>query len=49
VRQHGTKIHPGWNVGCGRDYTLFATMEGFVKFETMPGGRKRVHVVESAD
>ncbi|MFH1446008.1 MAG: 50S ribosomal protein L27 [Chloroflexota bacterium] len=49
VRQHGTKIHPGWNVGCGRDYTLFATTEGFVKFETMPGGRKRVHVVEAAE
>ncbi len=49
VRQRGTKIHPGWNVGCGRDYTLFATMEGFVKFETMPGGRKRVHVVKAAE
>ena len=49
VRQHGTKVHPGWNVGMGRDYTLFATIEGFVKFETMPGGRKKVHVFESAD
>lgn len=49
VRQHGTKVHPGWNVGCGRDYTLFATMEGFVKYETMPGGRKRVHVVENLE
>jgi len=49
VRQHGTKVHPGWNVGCGRDYTLFATMEGFVKYETMPGGRKRVHVVEKLE
>jgi len=49
VRQHGTKIHPGWNVGCGKDYTLFATMDGFVKYETMPGGRKRVHVLETAE
>ena len=43
-RQHGTKIHPGWNVGQGRDYTLFATMEGHVKYETIAGGRKSVHV-----
>lgn len=49
VRQHGTKVHPGWNVGMGRDYTLFATIEGFVKFETMPGGRKKIHVFETAD
>ena len=49
VRQHGTKVHPGWNVGMGRDYTLFATIEGFVKFETMPGGRKKVHVFETAE
>lgn len=49
VRQHGTKVHPGWNVGMGRDYTLFATIEGFVKFETMPGGRKKVHVFETVD
>jgi large subunit ribosomal protein L27 len=49
VRQHGTKVHPGWNVGMGRDYTLFATIEGFVKFETMPGGRKKVHVFETAN
>ena len=49
VRQHGTKVHPGRNVGMGRDYTLFATIEGFVKYETMPGGRKKVHVFETAD
>lgn len=49
VRQHGTKVHPGWNVGMGRDYTLFATIEGFVKYETMPGGRKKVHVFETAE
>ena len=49
VRQHGTKVHPGWNVGMGRDYTLFATIEGFVKYETMPGGRKKVHVFETQE
>ena len=49
VRQHGTKVHPGWNVGQGRDYTLFATIEGFVKYETMAGGRKKVHVFETQD
>ena len=32
VRQRGTKIHPGKNVGCGRDYTLFALKDGKVKF-----------------
>jgi large subunit ribosomal protein L27 len=34
VRQVGTKFHPGRNVGCGRDYTLFALEGGKVKFET---------------
>lgn len=33
VRQLGTKIHPGTNVGCGRDYTLFAKVDGVVTFE----------------
>lgn len=46
VRQHGTRIHPGENVGLGRDYTLFATIDGQLKFETRPGGRKRVSVVK---
>lgn len=44
VRQHGTKFHPGTNVGMGRDYTLFATEEGYVKFEWGRGGRKMVSV-----
>ncbi|MEO2069414.1 MAG: 50S ribosomal protein L27 [Desulfurobacteriaceae bacterium] len=34
VRQRGTSIHPGLNVGMGRDYTLFALVDGVVKFET---------------
>lgn len=47
VRQCGTKIHPGNNVGLGRDYTIFATMEGYVKFEVRPGGKKQVSVYET--
>lgn len=45
VRQRGTKIKPGNNVGLGRDYTIFATIDGIVKFETVRDGRKRVSVV----
>lgn len=45
IRQLGTKIHPGANVGMGRDYTLFAKAEGHVKFSVGKGGRKRVSVV----
>jgi len=44
VRQRGTKIHPGTNVGCGRDYTLFATIDGVVKFEPHAKNKKRVSV-----
>jgi large subunit ribosomal protein L27 len=44
VRQRGTKIHPGTNVGCGRDYTLFATINGVVKFEPHAKNKKRVSV-----
>ena len=44
VRQRGTRFKPGNNVGLGKDYTIFSTIEGFVKFETVRGGRKRVSV-----
>ncbi|MCK4490132.1 MAG: 50S ribosomal protein L27, partial [Anaerolineales bacterium] len=44
VRQRGTRIHPGDNVGRGGDDTLFATADGFVTFQTFRGGKKRVHV-----
>ena len=44
VRQHGSHIKPGQNVGVGRDYTLFATIDGLVKFQPLPGGRRRVSV-----
>lgn len=44
VRQLGTKIHPGNNVGMGRDYTLFAKVDGLVAFERMGRSRKKVSV-----
>jgi large subunit ribosomal protein L27 len=43
IRQRGTKVHPGENVGLGKDYTIFAVAEGRVKFETKRG-RKYVSV-----
>ena len=43
LRQRGTKVHPGVNVGCGRDHTLFATAAGAVKFE-IKGPKKRQFV-----
>lgn len=44
VRQRGTTFKPGHNVGLGKDYTIFATIDGFVKFENVAPGRKRVSV-----
>jgi large subunit ribosomal protein L27 len=44
VRQRGTKFHPGQNVGCGRDHTLFATAAGEVKFATKRDGRTYVSI-----
>ncbi len=44
VRQLGTKIHPGSNVGCGKDYTLFAKIDGVVTYERMGKTRKKVSV-----
>lgn len=44
IRQRGTHIHPGLNVGAGKDDTLFATVNGIVKFDLVRG-RKRVNVV----
>ncbi len=43
-RQRGTQIHPGNNVGCGNDYTLYALIDGIVKFERMGRDRKKVSV-----
>lgn len=44
VRQRGTTFHPGNNVGCGKDYTLFALIDGVVTFETKAKGRKQISV-----
>jgi len=44
VRQRGTRIHPGSNVGVGRDYTLFALIDGVVKFEPTSNNRRKVSV-----
>ena len=44
VRQRGTHIHPGTNVGIGSDDTLFALTAGTVKYEAMAGGKKKVSV-----
>jgi len=44
VRQKGTKIHPGTNVGLGKDYTLFSKIDGVVTFERFGKTRKRVSV-----
>jgi large subunit ribosomal protein L27 len=47
VRQIGTRIHPGNNVGMGKDFTLFAKTDGIVKFERWGKDRKRVSVYTS--
>jgi large subunit ribosomal protein L27 len=47
VRQVGTRIHPGQNVGIGKDYTLFATTEGVVTYERLGKRRKKVSVYAS--
>ncbi|HLC05700.1 MAG TPA: 50S ribosomal protein L27 [Anaerolineales bacterium] len=47
VRQRGTAIHPGLNVGKGSDDTLFATKDGVVLFDYARGGRKRINVVSA--
>ena len=47
VRQRGTRIHPGNNVGVGRDYTLYALIDGIVKFEPTSNNRRKVSVYAS--
>jgi large subunit ribosomal protein L27 len=44
IRQRGTRIHPGTNVGMGRDYTIFAVTEGYVQYEWASRGRRQVSV-----
>lgn len=48
IRQRGTKIHPGNNVGRGSDDTLFSKIDGYVKFERLDKKRKKVSVYPSA-
>jgi large subunit ribosomal protein L27 len=48
VRQRGTRILPGSNVGLGRDFTIFAKIDGLVKYEWAPRGRRRASVYSSS-
>ena len=47
VRQRGMKFKPGLNVGCGKDFTLFALRDGTVKFDYKDGQSKRINIVIS--
>ncbi len=49
IRQRGTAVHPGANVGMGKDHTLFAKIAGIVKFKKGLGNRKTVSVVPEED
>ncbi len=48
IRQRGTAVHPGDNVGMGRDHTLFALVDGVVRFDRMGKDRKRVSVLSAS-
>ena len=45
IRQRGMKFKPGLNVGCGKDFTLFALTEGTIKFDYQEGKQKRINVI----
>ena len=45
IRQRGTKVHPGTGVGMGKDHTIFALVEGVVKFENRTNTQKKVSVI----
>ena len=47
IRQRGTKVYPGTNVGMGKDHTLFAKIDGVVKFERLGRDKKKVSVYEA--
>ena len=47
IRQRGTKTHPGVNVGCGKDHTLFALKDGVVKFHTSGALKRKFVSVEN--
>jgi len=48
VRQRGTKVHPGQNIGMGKDHTLYALVDGIVQFERKDKTRKQVSVVPAS-
>jgi large subunit ribosomal protein L27 len=45
IRQRGMKFKPGLNVGCGKDFTLFALTEGTVTFDYQEGKKKRINII----
>jgi large subunit ribosomal protein L27 len=47
IRQRGTKFKPGLNVGCGKDFTLFALTEGTVEFDYKNARQKRINIVDN--
>ncbi len=48
IRQRGTKVHPGKNMGMGKDHTLFALVDGIVKFERKDKKRQQVSIIPAA-
>lgn len=48
IRQRGTKVHPGRNVGLGRDFTIYSLIDGTVKFEWLDKDRRKVSVIPAA-
>ncbi|MCX6052151.1 MAG: 50S ribosomal protein L27 [Sulfurimonas sp.] len=48
IRQRGTKVHPGKNVGMGKDHTIYALIEGVVKFERKDKKRQQVSIIPAA-
>jgi len=48
IRQRGTKVHPGKNVGMGKDHTIFALVDGVVAFERKDKKRKQVSIIPAA-
>jgi large subunit ribosomal protein L27 len=45
VRQRGMKFKPGLNVGCGKDFTLYAITDGIIKFDSKDGNQKRINII----
>ena len=45
IRQRGMKFKPGLNVGCGKDFTLYATTDGIIKFDSKDGKQKRINII----